>query len=223
MTQFYLMQYFYYICRKIKIIMEENNETKQERTVIHLYLKGSNSHHYFGSMASIFEFYNKETINITFGSLRNFKLSAENPYENKLVIIRKGIILTKESPNKRLAKRKRDLEYKELKNNTIFDKPKLERYLSSNLIYTLKNLKRKLKVKVEKTEYQELIMIIVNLHYTSSNYPSVNLSDTPDYKKMLEILSKICDDENEIDKYKKLIEDKLSKNKKSRLFKLKNE
>ena len=73
--------------------MEENK--KQERTVIHLYLKENDKHCYFGSMANIYEHYSKEEIGITFGSLRNFGLSPEKHYENGKVIIRKGILLAK--------------------------------------------------------------------------------------------------------------------------------
>jgi hypothetical protein len=73
----------------------EEEKTKQERTVIHLYLKETDIHLYFGSMANIFEHYTKEQIGISFGSLRNYGLSAFKPYENKKVIIRKGILQAK--------------------------------------------------------------------------------------------------------------------------------
>jgi hypothetical protein len=73
----------------------EARQAKQERTVIHLYRKENDSHHYFGSMANIFEHYTKGEIGISFGSLRNYGLSPENPYENKKVIIRKGILQAK--------------------------------------------------------------------------------------------------------------------------------
>jgi hypothetical protein len=74
-------------------IMEENK--KQERSVTHLYLKENDTHFYFGSVANVFEHFTKDEIGITFGSLRNYGLSASNPYENKKVIIRKGILLAK--------------------------------------------------------------------------------------------------------------------------------
>lgn len=73
--------------------MEEKK--KQERTVIHLYLKEEDEHLYFGSMANIYEFFKHEQIGITFGSLRNYGLSQGKPYENEKVIIRKGILLAK--------------------------------------------------------------------------------------------------------------------------------
>ncbi|MDH8700931.1 hypothetical protein M2138_000265 [Dysgonomonadaceae bacterium PH5-43] len=71
----------------------------QERTVIHLYIKNDNTHHYFGSMANIYEHFSYDQIGITFGSLRNYSLSSKKPYENTKVIIRKGTLLAK--PNKK--------------------------------------------------------------------------------------------------------------------------
>ena len=73
----------------------KEEKTKKERTVIHLYLKESDTHQYFGSMANVFEHFTKEQIGITFGSLRNYKLSPQKPYENKQIIIRKGILKAK--------------------------------------------------------------------------------------------------------------------------------
>lgn len=71
------------------------NTKKKERTVIHLEL-ANGEHHYFGSIANIFEYYNSEDIGIGYGSLRNYGLSNEQPYRNTKCIIRKGILLSKE-------------------------------------------------------------------------------------------------------------------------------
>lgn len=67
---------------------------KIERTVVHVELLADGSHHYFGSLAAIYEKFSKEEIGITYGSLRNYGLSAENPYRNKCCIIRKGVLVT---------------------------------------------------------------------------------------------------------------------------------
>lgn len=67
---------------------------KAERTVVHVELLSDNSHHYFGSLAAIYEKFGKEEIGIGYGSLRNYGLSAEKPYQNKLCIIRKGVLIT---------------------------------------------------------------------------------------------------------------------------------
>lgn len=68
---------------------------KKERTVIHVHLKQSDTHHYFGSIANIYEFYTVDDIGITYGSLRNYGLSSEKPYENTKCTIRKGLLLAK--------------------------------------------------------------------------------------------------------------------------------
>jgi len=65
---------------------------KQERTVIHLQKDGQ--HYYFGSLAAIYTKFSKNEVGISYGSLRNYGLSETKPYQNKLVIIRKGILLT---------------------------------------------------------------------------------------------------------------------------------
>ena len=65
---------------------------KQERTVIHLEMNGE--HYYLGSLAAIYQFFDSKTLGISYGSLRNFGLSHEKPYQNKHCIIRKGVLLT---------------------------------------------------------------------------------------------------------------------------------
>lgn len=67
---------------------------KVERTVVHVELLTSNSHYYFGSLAAIYEKFSKEEIGISYGSLRNYGLSSEKHYKNKLCIIRKGVLIT---------------------------------------------------------------------------------------------------------------------------------
>ena len=68
---------------------------KKERTVIHLYIREYDTHHYFGSIANVFEYFSAEELGITYGSLRNSRLSNENSYQNAKCIIRKGILLSK--------------------------------------------------------------------------------------------------------------------------------
>lgn len=74
--------------------MTEKTE-KKERTVIHLHLLETDEHHYFGSIANVFEFYNSEQLGISYGSLRNYGLSPDKPYQNKKCVIRKGLLLSK--------------------------------------------------------------------------------------------------------------------------------
>ena len=66
---------------------------EKERTVIHLEIDGE--HHYYGSIANMYEFYTSEQLGITYASLRNYRLSNEHPYLNKKCTIRKGVLLSK--------------------------------------------------------------------------------------------------------------------------------
>lgn len=75
---------------------------EKERTVIHLEINAE--HHYYGSIANMYEYYSGEELGITYASLRNYGLSAEHPYLNKKCIIRKGVLLSK-SGNRGIRKR----------------------------------------------------------------------------------------------------------------------
>ena len=49
---------------------------EKERTVIHLEINGE--HHYYGSIARMFEDYIGDELGITYASLRNYGLSSES-------------------------------------------------------------------------------------------------------------------------------------------------
>lgn len=66
---------------------------KAERTVIHVEIDGE--HHYYGSIANIYEYYTPQQLGISYGALRNYGLSAEKPYSNNKCTIRKGVLLQK--------------------------------------------------------------------------------------------------------------------------------
>lgn len=68
---------------------------KQQRTVIHLQLIEAEEHHYFGSIANMYEYFTAEQLGIAYSSLRNYGLSHEHPYKNSKCIIRKGVLLAK--------------------------------------------------------------------------------------------------------------------------------
>ena len=67
--------------------MEEKE--KKERTVIHLYIKENDTHHYFGSIANVFEYFSPDILGISYG------LSNEKTFQNSKCIIRKGTLLSK--------------------------------------------------------------------------------------------------------------------------------
>ncbi len=67
--------------------------TEKERTVIHLEI--GSEHHYYGSLANIYQYYTPQEIGISYGALRNYGLSADKPYSNSKCTIRKGVLLQK--------------------------------------------------------------------------------------------------------------------------------
>lgn len=66
---------------------------KVERTVIHLEICGE--HHYFGSIANMYEYFTPQQLGISYGALRNYSVSSEKPYTNSKCTIRKGLLLSK--------------------------------------------------------------------------------------------------------------------------------
>ena len=81
------------ICNILTTFAQNSSNMEKERTVIHLEINGE--HHYYGSVANMYEFYTSEELGITYASLRNYGLSYEHPYMNKKCIIRKGLLLSK--------------------------------------------------------------------------------------------------------------------------------
>lgn len=69
------------------------NIHKQERSVIHLQL--GDVHEYFGSLAAIYDVHSPSELGISYGGLRNYGVSAMNPYENDKCTIRKGVLRQK--------------------------------------------------------------------------------------------------------------------------------
>ena len=64
--------------------MEEKE--KKERTVIHLYIKENDTHHYFGSIANVFEYFSPDIYPVTY-------ISYNTLYYNKLIVHRKNQII----------------------------------------------------------------------------------------------------------------------------------
>lgn len=81
------------ICNILTTFAQNSSKMEKERTVIHLEKNGE--HHYYGSVANMYEFYTSEELGITYASLRNYGLTSEHPYQNKKCIIRKGVLLSK--------------------------------------------------------------------------------------------------------------------------------
>lgn len=72
---------------------------KENRSIIHIYLKGENENHYFGSMSAMYDNLDISKIGIAYQSLRNFYHSKKtNVFENSFCIIRKSELICKETP-----------------------------------------------------------------------------------------------------------------------------
>ena len=67
-------------------------DNKQERTVVHVEYNGQ--HHYFGSLSAIYTKFSPKDLGIALGTLRNYGLKEEKPYQNSLCTIRKGFLIT---------------------------------------------------------------------------------------------------------------------------------
>lgn len=59
--------------------------------IIHLLYKGE--HYYFKTLSSVFDYFTSGELGITYGSLRNYRLSPERPYKNAKCCIFKGPVL----------------------------------------------------------------------------------------------------------------------------------
>lgn len=73
---------------------------KFEKTVIHLTIKDKDEHSYFGSISCIYNHYTEDELGIKYSTLRNYGLSLTKPYENEMIIVRKGKLLTKDRKTK---------------------------------------------------------------------------------------------------------------------------
>lgn len=68
---------------------------KQDRTIIHVEVKETHDHFYFGSAAAMYEDSRvKSLLGIAYQTFRTKKVSEDNPYENEFVIVRKGNLNT---------------------------------------------------------------------------------------------------------------------------------
>lgn len=104
-----------------KLFVPLHYETKQqniskERRIIHLYVKESNSHHYFGCLSAIYDYFEREQLGIAYSSLRTRKINDLGMYENRKVIIRQGYLLPKKQQNK--PQKNKELKPKTTPNTT---------------------------------------------------------------------------------------------------------
>ena len=68
---------------------------RHTRTIIHVEVKDSHEHFYFGSAAAMFEDSRvKYLLKIKYQTFRAKHISEDHPYENEFVIVRKGDLNT---------------------------------------------------------------------------------------------------------------------------------
>ena len=68
---------------------------KHDRTIIHVEVKDTREHFYFGSAAAMFEDSRvKSLLGIKYQTFRTKRISADHPFENESVIVRKGTLNT---------------------------------------------------------------------------------------------------------------------------------
>ena len=75
--------------------MQYNTMLKQDRTIIHVEVKDTHEHLYFGSAAAMFEDSRmKDLIRIKYQTFRTKRVSEDCPFENEHLIVRKGYLNT---------------------------------------------------------------------------------------------------------------------------------
>ena len=68
---------------------------KHDRTIIHVEVKDTHEHIYFGSAAAMFEDPRVSALlKIKYQTFRTKRVSEQRPYENEFVIVRKGNLHT---------------------------------------------------------------------------------------------------------------------------------
>lgn len=71
---------------------------KQERGVVHLYLKSTGDNFYYGNLKALFDNHEREendkTLGVAYNYIKNFDFSNGKAYKNPICVIRKGIINT---------------------------------------------------------------------------------------------------------------------------------
>ena len=68
---------------------------KQDRTIIHVEVKDTHEHLYFGSAAAMFEDARmRDLLKIKYQTFRTKRVSDQKPFENDYVIVRKGNLNT---------------------------------------------------------------------------------------------------------------------------------
>ena len=77
------------------LFLQARDMLKHNRTIIHVEVKDTHDHFYFGSAAAMYEDSRvKNLLKIKYQTFRTKRITGENPYENEFVIVRKGNLNT---------------------------------------------------------------------------------------------------------------------------------
>ena len=84
-----------FIADNVLSLCQARHMLKQDRTIIHVEVKDTHEHFYFGSAAAMFEDSRvKNLLKIKYQTFRTKRISEDKPYENEFVIVRKGDLNT---------------------------------------------------------------------------------------------------------------------------------
>lgn len=84
-----------FIADNVLSLCQARHMLKQDRTIIHVEVKDTHEHFYFGSAAAMFEDSRvKKLLKIKYQTFRTKRISEDKPYENEFVIVRKGDLNT---------------------------------------------------------------------------------------------------------------------------------
>ena len=84
-----------FIVDNVLSLCQARHMLKQDRTIIHVEVKDTHEHFYFGSAAAMFEDSRvKNLLKIKYQTFRAMRISEDKPYENEFVIVRKGDLNT---------------------------------------------------------------------------------------------------------------------------------
>lgn len=84
-----------FVVDNVLSLRQARHMLKQDRTIIHVEVKDTHEHFYFGSAAAMFEDSRvKNLLKIKYQTFRTKRISEDKPYENEYVIVRKGDLNT---------------------------------------------------------------------------------------------------------------------------------
>ena len=92
-----ILGHIFDICPEFIIFVPRKTSMKPIQRLIHVHVKDSGEDFYFGSAAAMFvDSRVKYLLGMSYKTFRNKKIAVDEPYENEFVIVRRGVLLTRE-------------------------------------------------------------------------------------------------------------------------------